>query len=133
MDFCHSDKLVLTNVGAERAVIAGGVYSKGGETSYVGWAIQLAETDLHLVEATVAMAKAWAEESESKPKIPSSVTVTLRPNDFITLAKIDAGLMRRSRMATCPARKYQMLDYARDSVPLDLDLNRVMRFAGKCQ
>lgn len=132
-----SNRIMLMNVAAAEAVLRGGMFSKTIDENYVGWIIQLNPRDIVHLNACVALVSTWTEARGLHNIIPLSVLQ--RPNGFIHPANIGASpprrrsLQDRSRTATCPKMKPQILNYVKGSVPVDLDLDKVMRFAGACK
>ena len=84
-------------------------------------------------DAIVNAIRAWASRDDGL------VEVLSRPNDYIDLAAIGAGQMKRdvlhiearSRGNGCPA-DIDILQYATEDVP-DLDLNNQIRWAEVCE
>jgi hypothetical protein len=128
------------------------MYSKGGQTAYIGWAVQLNTNDANIIRRCTELINDWA--TATGPHIPlnlqhnpTALYISQRANDFISLEKIGAGttakrddnegaedaLEQRSRKDTCPAGNWQMLNYAVDDVSEGIDYNNELRFAGLCQ
>lgn len=127
------------------------MYSKGGQTAYIGWAIQLNTNSADVIRRCTELVNDWATATGPNVALnlrhnPVALYISQRANDFISLDKIGAGstakrdeegaedaLEQRSRTDTCPAGKWQMLNYAVNDVSEGIDYNSYMRFAGLCQ
>lgn len=120
------------------------MYSKGGQTAFVGWGMQLDTTDNNVINNVARLINDWATLTGPFPSMnlehnPVAVAISQRPNDFISLdlirgggtAKRDTRLQQRHDPYTCPAG-WQILNYAVSDVSDNVDLVHGIRFVGLC-
>ncbi|KAI0012975.1 hypothetical protein F4779DRAFT_643090 [Xylariaceae sp. FL0662B] len=112
----------------------GALYGKGtalAADSDFGFGFQLDPARMNVFLNAQNMAntiKDWASQSNGR------VDLIERANDFIDLSLLGAGAERptkRSRDNKCPANT-DLLKYGTKSVSTDPNLNKSLRFAGKC-
>lgn len=115
---------------------AGGVYGLSGHDSVA--AMSYADLGFGIIAHFIpTTAQLRALQEVIAEWAGSTVMIVERPNGFFSPTSIGAGGMKRrgiearSRTNICP-KVGNMLDWATVDVPVDVDINREIRWAGKC-